>query len=263
MTAAFEAYGEEPHFSYDLDQSQVHELTARLLQERPPQVEDTFVCYKVTGDDHFSDIGRTVEREVFEPTFGNDAEEMKGEYGEFEHDSTFFISVDTKRQVPTGALRVIQVTENGSKSLDDIEKHLHIHPQQVLDYYRVDDPKSVWDIGTVAVVPELQSAQGTISVQLYRAMYVAAMNEKIEHFVSIIDTGPLNKLVGYLGIPFEPLLGSEPFPYIGSESSQAVYGYVPDFYKKMNRKRWTLNGLMARKALKRLVSGSEDHTLQF
>ena len=260
---ALEVYDEEPRFKYDLDKKQVHDLTARLLQERPPQVDDIFVCYKVAGDDHFSDIGRAVEREVFELTFGNDAEQMKREYGEFEHGSTFFISIDTKQQSPTGVLRVMQVSEHGSKSLDDIEKHLHIYPQQILDHYQVDDPKTVWDIGTVAVVPELQSAQGIISVQLYRAMYVAAMNEKIEHFVSIIDTSPLKKLVGYLGIPFEPLLGSEPFPYIGSDSSQAVYGHVPDFYKKMNRKRWTLSGLMARKALKRLVGGSEDHTLQF
>lgn len=263
MTAAIEIYEEEPRFKYDLDAEQVHELTAKLLQERPPSVGDTFVCYKVAGDDRFSDIGRSVEREVLELTFGNDAEEMEREYGEFEHDSTFFISVDTRRQVPTGVLRVMELTDHGSKSLDDIDKYLHVDPQQILDHYHIDDPKTVWDIGTVAVVPELQSAQGTISVQLYRAMYVAAMNEKIEHFVSIIDLKAHNKLVGFLGIPFEPLLGSEPFPYLGSDLSQAVHGYVPDFYKKMNRKRWTLNGLLARKALNRLVGGSEDHTLQF
>lgn len=255
--------GEYVAGKYDLDDDGIKLLTSKLLLERPPQSEERFICYMVNGDDEFSDIGRNVEREVFHHSFGNDAEEMAAEYGRYEKVSTFFVSIDTVNKVPTGALRVIGNSEQGFKSLNDLDvSSLQLQPQQVFDHYRIDDQDTVWDIGTVAVLPEFRSAAGSISVQLYRAMYVTAMQRGIEHFVSIIDQKPLQKLTDYLGIPFESLMDSQPFSYLGSEASQAVYGYVPDFYKKMNRKRWTAKGFLARTALNRLVRGSEDHTLQ-
>ena len=248
---------------YDLSGDDVKALTSKLLYERPPRSEERFICYMLDGDDEFSDIGRNVEREVFEHSFGNDAEEMAAEYGRYERTSTFFVSIDTENQAPTGALRVIGNSPQGFKSLNDLEvSSLQLQPQQVLDHYKIENPDTVWDIGTVAVLPEFRSAAGSISVQLYRAMYVTAMQRGVEHFVSIIDQKPLQKLVDYLGIPFKSLMDSQPFSYLGSDASQAVYGYVPEFYKKMNRKRMTMKGLLARKALNRLVRGSEDHTLQ-
>ncbi|MDB5177806.1 MAG: hypothetical protein JWO61_189 [Candidatus Saccharibacteria bacterium] len=255
--------GEYVAGKYDLGEDDLRMLTSKLLHERPPQSEERFICYRLDGDDEFSDIGRSVEREVFEHSFDNDAEEMAAEYGKYEGASTFFVSIDTESKTATGALRVIGSSEEGFKSLNDLEvSHLGLHPQQVFDHYEIENPNTVWDIGTVAVLPEFRSAAGAISVQLYRAMYVTAMKREVEHFVSIIDQKPLQKLTDYLGIPFESLMDSKPFSYLGSDNSQAVYGYVPEFYKKMNRKRRTVRGLLARKALNRLVRGSEDDTLQ-
>jgi len=161
-------------------------------------------------------------------------------------------------------LRVIRNGKNGLKTINDLT-----HPPYTLtegmvtSAHNIDDFDTCWDIGTVAVLPENRSAQGSIAVQLYRAMYVAAMDEHIEHIVSIVDEKPLRKLTDYLGIPFVPLAGQEGVSYLGSEKSQPVYGYVPDFYKKMNRNRFTMKGVLARKVLSRLVKGSRDSELQF
>jgi hypothetical protein len=87
------------------------------------------------------------------------------------------------------------------------------------------------------------------------------MKQGIEHVISIIDEKAHSKLTGYLGVPFEPVAGSKPFEYLGSSRSYAVYGHVPDFYPIMKKKHRTLKGWLARKALRRLVDGSEDDRL--
>lgn len=252
-----------PERRYDLTFEEASQLTQQLVNERPPNGDDRHVCYRL-GDDEYANIGRYVEREVFEAHFGNDSEEMQTEYGPYEQNSTFFLTVDREKMIPTGVLRVIKNSPVGLKTLNDLEA---IDPQFSIEdtkqFHKIDDLDECWDIGTVAVLPEYRSAQGAISVQLYRGMYVSAMKEDVQHFVSIIDSAPLSKLTDYLGIPFVPLNDSQPFSYLGSESSQAVYGHVPDFYNKMNRRRWTIKGILARKALARLVKGSEDRTLQF
>ena len=250
--------------SYDLSKESLHLLTKQLLSEHPTDVDSRYVCYRFAGDDKFSNIGRSVERTVFEDAFGNDAEQMVKEYGSYEQSSIFFLSIDREQALPSGTLRIIGNSEHGFKTLNDLEhSSLELDYNQVAEYYQINDPDTVWDIGTVAVLPEYRSAEGAVSVQLYRAMYVSAMQNKIQHFVSVIDQKPLHKLVDYLGIPFESLMGSEPFEYLGSESSQAVYGFVPDFYRKMSKKLWTPKGMLARKALKKLVKGTEDFTLLF
>jgi len=265
MAVGIEAEPAEHDNGYDLPYEKVLQLTKELLLVKPPEGDGRFVCYKLEGMDAFSDIGRHIESVVFKEAFNNNPDQMREEYGPYEEQSTFFVSVDTEKKVPTGALRVIKNGPAGLKSLNDFEERApeHTPVETVLERHNIDSLEDCLDIGTVAVLPDFRSGEGSISVQLYRGVYVAAMDEGVKHVVSIIDAKPLGKLTNYLGIPFEPLADSKPFKYMGSEKSQAVYGYMPDFYKKMNRKRKTLSGFIARKALSRLVRGSEDDTLQF
>ena len=252
-----------PENPYEISEAEIRDLTIHFLNEHPPKSSDRFVCYRLEGDEPFSDIGRGVERLVFEEAFGNDAAEMQAEYFPYEDQSVFFISFDTAAQAPSGALRVIQNGPAGLKTLNDLEYNIGLTREIVEETHGISELDDVWDIGTVAVPPGYRSGEGAVSVQLYRGMYLSALHDKIDHLVSVVDEKPLRKLTGYLGIPFKPLAGTQPFEYLGSESSQAVYGYVPEFYKKMSRKMFTVRGLLARKALKRLVKGSEDSTLQF
>jgi len=259
----------EHESGYDLPVEAVHQLTSELLNERPPTGDARFVCYMFDGTDPFSNIGRQVEGAVFNQTFNNDPEEMVREYGPYEEQSIFFTSVDSENEKPTsGELRVIKNGPAGFKTINDLAA-MHGRPveeyqRELAEHHGIDDWDKCWDVGTVAVPPEYRTAEGGISIQLYRALYVAAMEQGIEHFISVIDSKPLAKLTDYLGIPFVPLADSGPMEYLGSKRSQAVYGHTPDFYRKMNRARlFTVRGWLARKALKLLVAGSGDDALQF
>jgi len=259
----------EHESGYDLPVEAVHQLTSELLNERPPTGDARFVCYMFNGTDPFSNIGRQVEGAVFNQTFNNDPEEMVREYGPYEEQSIFFTSVDSENEKPTsGELRVIKNGPAGFKTINDLAamhgRSVEEYQRELAEHHGIDDWDKCWDVGTVAVPPEYRTAEGGISIQLYRALYVAAMEQGIEHFISVIDSKPLAKLTDYLGIPFVPLADSAPMEYLGSKRSQAVYGHTPDFYRKMNRARlFTVRGWLARKALKLLVAGSGDGALQF
>ncbi len=245
---------------YDMDLEEVHGLTMQLLDERPPVTEDRYICYTMDGSSGYSDIGRFVERTCFETFFNNTAEDMHAEYEQYEQASSFFLSIDTERQVPSGALRVIRNSASGLKTINDAcESPLGLTDRSIREAHDIMSFDECWDVGTVAAMPGYGS--GAVSIQLYRGMYLAAMRENVSHLVSIVDMNVLPRLTNYLGIPFVSLVDTKPFEYLGSKQSQAVYGYVPEFYNKMNRKRkYTIRGLLAKKALDRLVVGTEDHT---
>jgi hypothetical protein len=255
---------ETPTHNYNLHEDEIARLTAELLDEREPVGDDRFVCYKLEGDDKFADIARHIETVVFDEAFNNSSKDMEREYGPYEDQSEFFVSIDRESKKATGALRIIKNGPVGLKTLNDVTQPPFIASKKdILEGHGIDDLDECVDVGTVAVLPEYRSAQGGISVQLYRAMYVNALEDGTSHLISIVDEKPLSKLTDYLGIPFVPLGNLEGRDYLGSEKSQPVYGYIPDFYKKMNRKRYTLKGLLAKKVLQRLVKGTQDSELQF
>lgn len=251
--------------AYDLSAEKLHELTARLLKERPPQGDDRLVCYMLKSHDIFPDIGRKVEAEVFEDTFGNTPEYMKQEYGKYEEQSSFFVSVDREKNTPTDVMRIIRNGPQGFKSVNDfLETHPSITLDQIREFHNMRDDEKTWDVGTVAVMPEYRNSGA--ATRLYRAMYKKAIEEGIEHVVAIIDTDPLMKMKKYLGIPLVPMMNSKPFAYMDSPESLAVYGHIPDFDRKMMKhKRTSVRGVLARKAIVRLLGKSEnsDRGLQF
>lgn len=248
----------------DRRQQYVYDLTKDLLEDRPPTGDERFVCYKINNQDRYASIGKYIESTVFKDAFNNDADLMKKEYGPYEGQSIFYLSVDKEEGVPTGVLRIIQNGEAGLKTLNDLVREGHAASvEEMMDHRNIESLDDCWDVGTVAVLPQYRARVGP-SIQLYRAMYLDAVDTSIDHIVSVIDTKAYHKLVDYLGVPFQSLLkNDEPFEYLDSEESRAVYGYVPEFYKKMNLKRYTLRGFLARKALSQLVKGSRDKGIQF
>ena len=224
---------------YDLSEIEINSLSTKLFSEQPPVTKDRFVCYALAGNDEFSNLGRSVELGVFSDTFGNDTELMEREYGPYEYASEFFVVMDQRKALPIGALRVIKNSESGLKTLNDIQSPpLEIDLEDFKQYHNVDNLDKVWDVGTVAVLQEYRMSamkSQMMSIMLYRAMYVKAVKDNIDHFVAIIDTHA-HKGLDMLGVPFVPINGSEPFSYLDSLKSTALYGYVPDFYKTMDER---------------------------
>ena len=245
---------------YLLDSTLLHDLTKRLLERQPSPMADKYICFEVDGQDPLSNVGRHIERVRFEKTFGNTADDMAREYGPYEHASTFFISVDREDEAPAGVLRIIRNSAVGLKTINDVAgPPLHLSKEHIMAYHNIDTLDDCWDIGTVATMPEQPSA--TASIQAYRAMYLAADRDNVKHFISVIDAKALSQLSGYLGIPFQALVDTPPFEYLGSDRSQAVYGHVSDLFERANNKRATVRDNIARTILGRLFGGTEDHTI--
>jgi hypothetical protein len=250
--------------SYDLSADEVAALTGELLASLAGTWPERYryVGIELSGGSRFSNIARHIERVVFDDCFGNDSAQMMAEYGPYEAASVFFVSIDRSTGLPSGALRIIGNSAQGLKTLNDVRTApFNIRLGDVATQHAIGDPDSVWDVGTVAVLPGHRSGEGAVSVQLYRAMYLSALQRGIDHLVSIIDAVPLRKLVEYLGIPFVPLADSAPGPYLGSVKSQAVYCHIPDFQLRTARHRRTVRGFLARRPLARLARGSEDDAL--
>lgn len=257
-----------PTYRYDLPAEAIERLTAKLVESRRDGTDERFVCYRVSGESEFSDIGRQVERQVFEETFaGNDAAFMAREYGPYEQFSTFFLSVDRAEQRPIGVLRVIRNSPAGLKTLNDLaqpESPVHLTADQVLAYHGIEKLDSVWDVGTVAIPAQYRRSGASASLQLYRGMYVSALDQGIDHLVAVIDKAPLLAMTDYLAIPFVPLCGSDYFSYLESAESRAVYGYVPSFDKAVNERLDRVgDDPMAVRALRKIIKGSEDRALLF
>ncbi len=240
-------------------------LTSDLLDELPPKDGQRYVCYEVAGDSRYARIGRVLERTVFEDAFDNDAVQMQEEYTPYEQHSRFFISIDVESKRPTGVIRAIESTDlNELKTCHDLfcDKPELFDEAAVRAQHNIAMDDMVWDIGTLGVLREYRSKAGAISIQLYRAMYNAAQREGVEHLVAIIDKKPYRKLTKFLGVPFVKLAGQRAFDYLGSDLSQPVYGYVPEFYDTMSQRKLPLIGRkVARAAFERLVEGSEDETI--
>lgn len=260
--------------TYDLSAERIHELTYQLLQQNaemlPSADKRRYVAIEVRGGSSYGNIGRHVERTIFEASFGNDAQEMAMEYGPYEQASTFFVSIDQLTKRATGVLRVItNSSDHGLKSWKDAKNHFGLDQEKASVLQGLEDPDKIWDVGTIGVLPEYRLKSGSVSILLERAMYLSAREHDIQALISIIDDGPLVKMRSNwrgVGIPFKSLPGTNSQPYLGSKKSHAVYGFVPNFYEKMSCHRESLRGRMIARyvlgdALDRLVEGTADDAI--
>ena len=264
---------------YALSPEMMKYKVTELLQERPPEGEFRQVCYEFDGNDRYSDVARTIERQSFEEAFGNDASKMEAMYGPYEAQSRFILNVDSESREALGAIRIIENGPAGLMTLNDLGKSRGVSPEDMPEFIRgvcrqhgIADLNKCRDIGTVAVPPEHRLTKGNLaSIQLYRGMYVAAMTAGTEHFISMIDKNAHRILVKFLGIPFEPLGGAEMMEYEGSKATYPVYGDAHEFLKAANRKKHELMQKFGERGMPQqferifavLVDGEGDSAYQF
>lgn len=264
----------KPELEYDnqLSPEKQRELVGQLVQERPPRTHGRFAYYEVASADKVANVARTIEAATFYEYFKETPASVKELYGPYEKQSLFFLAVDLKTGTPVGTLRAQRNGENGLLTLNDLscpatdEKGVGDIPIDAMkEYHGIKNLDDCWDIGAVAVLSGYRGDKRT-SVMLYRAMYKKAMEQGIEHIVSIIDKHPYEGSMLPLGIPFEPLAGlKEPFRYYGSKLSHAAYGHIPEFFPVMDKYRRTFSGrmtdLVANGALSRLIKGNRDREI--
>jgi GNAT superfamily N-acetyltransferase len=252
---------EKNSVSYVLTPEEATRITNDILDESVDKVgpEHRYVVMELEKGDPRANLARQIERTVFEDEFGNDATEMVDMYGPYESASRFFISVDRQKRQATSALRVIENSPAGLMSLHDAaQPPFNVDVDRALAEYAISNLDEVWDVGTVATMPEYRG--GGAGTQLFRAMYKAAYeNHGIKHMVAIIDKPALG-LLKFLRVPLKPFGGAKPGEYYGSKESLPVYGYLPDFYPTMNRYRFIRFGKAAR-AADVLVYGSRDESM--
>ncbi|MGC4989849.1 hypothetical protein [Nocardia salmonicida] len=257
---------------YYLEPAAIAQLTSELLAADHGRSQ-RIRCYRLDGADPHADLARNLEREVFDAAFGNTAQAMTREYGPYDNAaaSLFFLCVDADAAVPVGALRVIQPSQAGLKTINDLadpaKVSTTISTAAIADHHGITDWADCWDIGTVAVARQYRhSVQRDVGIStlLFRAMYVSAMAARVAHCVAMIDAGAYRLSHLYLGVPLVALGDSPPMSYLGSASTRAVYGYFPSFQAEMSSwRRYLPRRLAAPAAYRVLVDGANDDRLRF
>lgn len=224
---------DQGRYAYDLCDDERDELTREFLGTRALFCRDRLACFQIEGTDRFADIGRQLEREVFQESWGNDAVTMKDEYGPYDESSVFFLVIDTKAKVPAGVLRMIRNSRAGLKTivdLDDVVKSpiapIAVPIDDVMRHHRIDDLDRCWDGATAAVPRRYRRKLVGVHLQVMRVVGAAALRENIQHFVAVLDAPVFRAARDVLGLPLEPLAGTPPFTHMDAPDNQAVYAHV-------------------------------------
>jgi hypothetical protein len=203
---------------YDLDEADVRRLTADAL-DRHPELDGRFVGLAVGTDDPLADVARTVERQVFEESFGMHTKVMVEEYLQYEDGSLFFIILDRRAGLPAGAARVI---EGGGKTLDDAPAYIGVDRDAIVALHQMGSGR-IWDFATLAVLPGYRGRSSlVVSTLLYRTFLNAGKRAGVRHLLAMLDHRAHRNLM-LVGAPFVPIAGSDPFDYLGSPSTRALY----------------------------------------
>jgi hypothetical protein len=262
---------------YNLSREEAGELCSDFLREQENIPNEQFGCYIIENSGRFSNLGRFVESNVFLKTFGNTPELMEQEYGPYENASKFFVVIDQESKIPVGVMRVIENSEAGLKSLNDLKNTpLKLSEDEVLKRYDINPDKCV-DVATLAILPEYRAKVRNIlpSLLLYRTLYTECLdNPKFDHVVTVIDE-KAEKNLNRLSFPFKPI-DERYFSYLDSKKSRALFGINAEFYPSVVKRQRELEAKLATKeggssldaiyawALDNLANGTEiDGMLAF
>lgn len=210
---------------YDLEPAAARRITADFLAAYPGN--GRFVTAVVGPDSDLAAVGRSLERQIFEETFGNDATVMAAEYGPYEASSLFFLVIDRKRGVTAGVARMIESRGAGVKTVDDAPQHIDADIDTILATHGMDGDK-VWDCATLAVLPQYRGGRSSllVSTMIYRTFLVMGQRHGVRHAVSMLDRGAFRNLT-MIGVPMRTLADSGPFEYLGSRENRAVHMDFP------------------------------------
>ncbi|ETS84683.1 hypothetical protein PFICI_02708 [Pestalotiopsis fici W106-1] len=222
---------------YTLTDAEIAALSTRLLAERPPQIPDALVMYRLEGTDELSNLGRHIEREVFEERFGNTDADMQRVYGAYEASSVFFLVMDRGLHRPAGTMRNIHNSpEAGLLALRDAGAYAGLTVDTFMRAYGLESLDTVWDIGTLAIPAAYRDhGEHHIVAMLYRGAHLRGRLEGMTHYVALVDRH-LYRTFKMMGFAFYPMAGLAPFAYEGSDSVQPVCGVARDFFPSVERK---------------------------
>ena len=205
---------------YDLPAKEIRRISSREIARRPGS--GRFVSVVAGPDTPLADVGRTLERQVFEESFGNDSAVMAQEYGPYEQQSLFFVVLDRRAGVPAGVARVIQDDGPRVKTIVDAPSHIGVSVDEISAFHGLAGGR-VWDFATVAVLPEYRGRSSlVVSSLLYRTFVVAGRRAGTEHAVAMLDRVAWRN-IRLVGVPVAQLADSEPFAYLGSAENRAIH----------------------------------------
>jgi hypothetical protein len=225
--------------TYDLDETALRRITATALttyRDRPGR----FLALAVAATSPLADVARTVERTVFEESFGMDAATMTAEYRRYEDDSLFFLVLDRKTGLPAGAARVI---DGGGKTLDDAPGRIGVDRSAIVAVHELHNGR-IWDFATLAVLPAYRGGRSgpAASSLLYRTFLNAGRLAGVRHLVAMLDYRARRNLE-LIGAELTPMAGSEPFEYLGSPSTEALHTTFPSLIPAITRQAGHLRRL--------------------
>ncbi|GAA2706225.1 hypothetical protein [Actinoplanes palleronii] len=222
--------------TYALDDLTLRERCATALAEHPST--NRFVATAVKPNDPLADVARTVERMVFEASFGLDEATMIAEYGPYEEQSFFFLVIDRETGLPAGAARAI---DGGGKTLDDAPDMIGVELSEIVRQHGMYDGR-IWDYATLAVLPEYRASRDSLVVSgmLYRTFINAGHRASVRHVVCMLDQAAYRNL-DMLGCRFTALAGSAPFEYLGSAANRALYIPLEEIARSMGEQAHQLS----------------------
>ncbi|GIM89040.1 hypothetical protein [Paractinoplanes toevensis] len=224
--------------TYDLAASTVRLRTAAALAAHPSA--GRFVALAVGAASPMADVARDLERQVFEKSFGNDAGQMAAEYRRYEDDSLFFIVLDRKTGMPAGAGRVI---DSGGKTLDDAPGRIDTPLSAIVALHNLGNGR-IWDFATLAVLPAYRGGRSGLAVSslLYRTFLNAGRLAGVRHVVAMLDHRA-HRNMKLIGVHFAAMAGSEPFAYLGSPATEALYVPFAELIPSIGRQAQRLGRL--------------------
>lgn len=209
-------------YDYDLDPLEIERVSVEFLAKHPDPTGQ-FVAVVVGPRHPLAAVARAIERQTFEESFGNDASTMAAEYGPYEEKSLFFLVLDRRRGLPAGAGRVIEGRGAEVKTVRDATAHIGVDTTGILATHGMTG-QLIWEFATIAVLPEYRGDRSglTVSSLIYRSFLLAGARAEVRHIVAMLDRGAHRNML-LLGAPVEPLAGSQPFEYLGSAETRALY----------------------------------------
>jgi GNAT superfamily N-acetyltransferase len=166
------------------------------------------------------DAARRVEAQVFLQAFGNTPELMAREYGPYELRSRFVAVIDDRSGAAVGTARLIAAAADPVKTLVDVAAEpWNLSVADSLGAVGLAS-RTVWDVGSLAVDPRFRagSSGAEVSVALCHGIWRYARNCGVPGLVTILDER-VRRLVRALGLPWYPMAGATPRPYLGSPAS--------------------------------------------
>ncbi|HUS26129.1 MAG TPA: hypothetical protein VMY99_02160 [Nevskiaceae bacterium] len=229
---------------YDMSRDAVQEVVGSYFttHELPP---GRFVGVVAAPDEPLANAARWLEREVFDPTFGNSTKQMQELYGPVEPDSRFIVVLDEAEKLPAGVMRVVGGEAAYTMSLAEAPKHIpNVAEDQIKAYHEITGNEKAWDVATMAIAKRYRGkVLGTVAISgiLQYTFVGLGEQEGVELAFALLDHKARRSLEG-VGVPFKPMYGhDEPFPYYGSGATYAMVGRLPEFRQSVAQRHEELS----------------------